>query len=143
MNYKLFNCKYCHSTWKIDIDAFKNNDECPFCHKKINEEKYFGYELKKIVLIYGEDILLNPNKFYSLVVDLIKDYDDEKRLLKKVLTTGLIPFLYNNKDNKDEIDVEINKIHRKEYLDIEVLYMICEYILYSLDIILYKEETCF
>ena len=64
---KITRCPHCDSIWQINIDRFPETNECPFCHEKIKEEESFSYELKKIIRIYGEEILLNPYKFYSLI----------------------------------------------------------------------------
>ena len=132
MNKKIFSCPYCESTWKIDVDQIKIDNQCPFCHHKFEMEKSFRVELKKIIDIYGEKLFLNPTRFYALCLDLVDDYEKEKRLFNILISTKIFEVIYNNRTKKEVIHTELIKIHEKCFLDLESIEKFSNDLLYAL-----------
>lgn len=75
-------CKHCKSSWNSSLSV----TNCPFCGKSIRTENNDNLSLSEgiatIVSEYGMEVLNNPKRLLALIMDYVRDFDKEKKLLK-------------------------------------------------------------
>jgi len=75
-------CKHCKSSWNSSLSV----TNCPFCGKSIhvenNDDLNMSEGIATIVSEYGIEILNNPKRLLALIMDYVRGYDKEKKLLK-------------------------------------------------------------
>ena len=97
-------CEKCHAELGSDVTV------CPHCGTPVSQNVE-GFEntvaikreLKNIIDHHGRDIIRDTNKFVSLLNDYIPEYEKERRLLKNMLTSGVLKNMM--KENNQQIAV--------------------------------------
>lgn len=81
-------CKYCKSSW----NSSQTVTNCPFCGKYIlsdtNDNMNLPEGISSIVSEFGIDILNDPKRLISLVMDYVRDCDKEKSCLELPVIMG-------------------------------------------------------
>lgn len=82
-------CSKCDSEWKVSNYSFEEVTECPFCHSKIKPEGSSVKEvLRWIVDTRSVDVFLNADIINSVLADMAKDNEKERRTIKLALFSG-------------------------------------------------------
>lgn len=82
-------CRTCGSEWNISDPSLVDLTECPFCHSKIGPEESSVREvLRWIVDTCSIDVFLNAGIINSILADMAKDNEKERRTIKLALSSG-------------------------------------------------------
>lgn len=90
-------CKYCKSSW----NSSQTVTNCPFCGKYIlsdtNDNMNLPEGISSIVSEFGIDILNDPKRLISLVMDYVRDCDKEKKLFRIACNNGILKIIIDIK----------------------------------------------
>ena len=124
-------CKYCKSTWNSS-QSVKN---CPFCGKDIfavaSEKMTLSDGISSIVAEYGIEILYEPKRLMSLVMDYVRDCDKEKKLLRIACNCDILRFIIDIKSGDESqrellIKKAIKKLEDEAFLSTNnAEYIVC------------------
>lgn len=116
-------CSNCKSEW----NGIKFLEICPFCNAKIQIEiknfKSIKDALAYLFLIYGLNIIFEKSKLVSLLADFAPSLEDERRLIRIALNSGVYSDLLkvDNCDNTAQRIAKnkaVNYLNKKEFLDL-------------------------
>ena len=96
---KKFVCISCGRKWYVDEIDEKAVMSCPYCAKKIIEERLlvidsFDKALLKVIHWQGKEILKNKTRLLAYLFDLAPDYKKEIRIFSKACSPELLQLFY-------------------------------------------------
>ena len=99
-------CPNCGSEWKSSLNNREQEKECPFCHKPLIIENDSVFEtFRWIIETRGLKVFNEPGMINSLLSDLVKGHDTEKKKIKIALTVGAGELFYQSVCSDNIFDV--------------------------------------
>lgn len=83
----LFSCPECGTPVLQNIAGFENTKEIQRLMKHMHDE-------------YGDELVINSNKFISLAHDFLSEYEKERRLLIRMYKVGILRLMYKEGNKK-------------------------------------------
>lgn len=107
-------CQKCGNQWEISNGIISGIYVCPFCGETIGDDGRSKKNIGEIILglrqSFGDDILENPSRLNSILMDFAPEMPKERKLIVNALKEGILAqFRRGIEGSKEEISIVVQR----------------------------------